>query len=149
MIQRYSPVNELMKLQEDLNRLFAEVSGHLSGGTLQGTTGWIPNVDLSEDSKEFVIRAELPGITAADLEVVLQEGQLHIRGEKKRLRHETQVRYLCLERSYGKFSRTIQLNVVLDIDAASARLHSGVLTVVLQKVVNRRRLEKIIPVETT
>jgi HSP20 family molecular chaperone IbpA len=52
-----------------------------------------------------------------------------------------------MERNYGKFSRSIQLNMVLDIDAASARLHNGVLTIVLPKRVNRRRFEKIIPVE--
>jgi HSP20 family protein len=147
MLRRYSPASELVKLQEDVNRLFAELSGHLSGATLQTTAGWVPNVDLSEDGRECIIRAELPGIAADDLQIIFREGQLHIRGEKKRLRHETQVRYLCMERNYGKFSRSIQLNMVLDIDAASARLHNGVLTIVLPKRVNRRRFEKIIPVE--
>src|SRR5262245_36674657 len=148
MISRYSPVNELIRLQEDINRLFAELSGHISGGTLQGTAGWVPNVDLSEDSNEFIVRAEVPGSTPDELQIIFNEGYLHIRGEKKRLPHETKVRYLCLERHYGKFSRTIEVNAVVDIDAAQARLHNGVLTIVLPKLANRRRSEKIIPVET-
>ncbi len=147
MIRHYSPVGELIKLQEDVNRLFAELSGHLSGATLQTTGGWVPNVDLSEDARECIIRAEVPGLTADDLQIVFQEGHLHIRGEKKRLRPETQVRYLCMERNYGKFSETIQVRMVLDMHAASARLNNGVLTIVLPKRVNRRRFEKVIPVE--
>jgi HSP20 family protein len=82
VINPYSPVNELIRLQEDINRLFAELSGHISGGTLQRTTNWIPNIDLSEDSKEFIVRAEVPGVSADDLQIVFQEGYLHIRGEK-------------------------------------------------------------------
>jgi HSP20 family protein len=148
VINPYSPVNELIRLQEDINRLFAELSGHISGGTLQRTTNWIPNIDLSEDSKEFIVRAELPGVSADDLQIVFQEGYLHIRGEKKRRPHEAKIRYLCLERNYGKFNRTIQLNGVVDIDTALARLHKGILTIVLSKLVNRRRSEKVIPVET-
>ena len=148
MINPYSPVNELIRLQEDINRLFAELSGHISGGALQGTASWVPNVDLSEDSKEFIVRAEVPGSTAEDLQIIFQEGYLHIRGEKKRLPHEHKIRYLCLERNYGKFSRTIQLNMVVHIDGALARLHNGILTIVLPKLANRRRSEKIIPVET-
>jgi len=148
MINPYSPVNELIRLQEDINRLFAELSGHISGGALQGTASWVPNVDLSEDSKEFIVRAEVPGSGSDDLQVLFQEGHLLIRGEKKRLPHPAKIRYLCLERNYGKFNRTIELNAVVDIDAALARLHNGILTIVLPKLANRRRSEKIIPIET-
>src|SRR5215831_20215810 len=147
MINPYSPVNELIRLQEDINRLFAELSGHISGGTLQGTASWVPNVDLSEDSKEFVVKAEVPGSAPSDLQIIFNEGFLHIRGEKKRLPHETKVRYLCLERHYGRFSRAIQLNAVVDIDAAQARLHNGILAIILPKLANRRRSEKIIPID--
>ena len=147
MINPYSPVNELIRLQEDINRLFAELSGHISGGTVHGTASWVPNVDLSEDSKEFIVSAEVPGSTSDDLQITFRDGHLQIRGEKKRLPHEAKIRYLCLERHYGNFSRTIQLNGVVDIDASAARLHNGILTVVLPKLTNRRRSERTIPVE--
>src|SRR5439155_7245524 len=118
MIRHYTPIIELLKLQQDINRLLGELSGEISGSALQTTANWIPNVDLSENSKEFIVKVEVPGITADYLQIVLQEGYLHISGEKKPAAHSTKVRYLCLERSYGKFDRTIYLNAAVDVNAA-------------------------------
>jgi HSP20 family protein len=144
-----SPIVELMKLQEDITQLICGLSSKFSGGLMHSGQLWSPNTDLSEDSKEIVVRAEVPGIGVSDLEVVFQEGYLQISGEKKQPNHKDKdiVRYLCLERSYGKFSRIIYLNVAVDINTASAKLHNGVLTIALPKLSNRRKQEKIIPIE--
>lgn len=147
MLKQYSPIIELLKLQQDINRLLGELSGEISGSTPQSTASWIPNIDLSENSKEFIVRVEVPGITANLLQIVLQEGYLHISGEKKQAAHNTKVRYLCLERSYGKLDRTIYLNAVVDVNTACAKLQNGILTISLPKLSNRRRLEKVIPIE--
>ena len=143
-----SPIVELMKLQEDITQLICGLSGKFSGG-LHSTQLWSPNIDLSEDSKEIVVRAEVPGITVSDLEVVFQEGYLQVSGEKKQPVHKDSdiMRYLCLERGYGRFCRTIYLNVAVDINTASAKLHAGVLTISLPKLSNRRKQEKTIPIE--
>ena|SRR2546425_11451898 len=147
MIKHYSPTIELLKLQQDINRLLGELSGEISGSTLQPRASWIPNVDLSESSKEFIVKVEVPGITSDYLQIVLQESYLHIRGEKKQAVHNTKVRYLCLERNYGKFDRSIYLNAIVGVGSASARLQNGILTIILPKLSNRRRQEKVIPIE--
>ena len=142
-----SPIVELMKLQEDITHLICGLSGTFSGELMHSTQLWSPNIDLSEDSKQIVVRAEVPGIAASALEVVFQEGYLQVSGEKRQPIHKDKVRYLCLERGYGKFCRTVYLNVVVDINTASAKLHNGVLTISLPKLSNRRKQEKIIPIE--
>jgi HSP20 family protein len=149
MIRHYSPIVELLKLKQDINRLLSELSGEISGSTLQPTASWIPNVDLSENSKEFIVKVEVPGTNSDHLQIVLQEGYLHISGEKKQDVHNTKVRYLCLERSYGKFDRIIYLNAVADVNSACARLQNGILTIILPKLSNRRRPKKVIPIEAT
>jgi HSP20 family protein len=145
MTKHSSPLSELLKLQEDISSLIRDLSEQISGS--QSTSNWIPNVDLSEDAKEFIVKVEVPGVSADHLEVVFQEGYLHLKGEKRPLAQDAQVRYLCLERTYGKFSRTIYLNFVVDINTSHARLQNGILTIVLPKLANRRKFERVIPVE--
>ncbi len=147
MIKKYSPILELNKLQEDISHLLCELSNHLSGGGLPDSGIWIPNVDLSDDHRRILIKVELPGVKKEHVQLLLQDGYLHIVGEKKPPVHHTRAHYLCLERSYGRFSRIIHLNSVVDIDAVSARMHNGVLTIVLPKLPNQRRTEKAIPIE--
>jgi len=149
MIKHYSPIIELLKLQQDISRVLGDLSGEISGSTLQPTASWLPNVDLGESSKELIVKVEVPGIAADSLQIVFQEGYLHISGEKKQAVHHAKVHYLCLERSYGKFDRTIYLNASVDVNAAFARIQNGILTIILPKLSNRRRPEKVIPIEVT
>jgi HSP20 family protein len=147
MLKTFSPLMELTKLQEDINRLLGELSNHLSGGSLHDSSKWVPNVDLSEDTRQVVIKVEIPGISKDQVQVVYQDGFVRISGEKRPAVHNIKAHYLCLERSYGKFSRIIHLNNVVDIDAVTAKLHNGILTILLPKLSNRRRAEKIIAIE--
>lgn len=147
MIKTFSPIMELTKLQEEVNRLLCELSNHLSCGSLHESGRWLPNVDLCEDSKQVVIKAELPGLSREQVQLVMHENYLRISGEKHPPVHHTKAHYHCLERSYGKFSRIIHLNSVVGTDGATARLQNGVLTIMLPKLSNRRRAEKPIPVE--
>ena len=147
MVKRNPAIAELLQLQEDLNHLLCDLTVRVSGELLGPANHWVPNIDLSEDTNEIVVKAEVPGIAQADLEIVFQEGYLQIRGDKRQPSHGDKVRYLCLERGYGKFHRTIYLTVAVDISSAKAKLAGGVLTITLPKLSNRRKQEKIIPIE--
>jgi HSP20 family protein len=147
MVKRNPAIAELLQLQEELNHLLCDLTVRVSGELLGPANHWVPNIDLSEDTNEIVVKAEVPGIAQADLEIVFQEGYLQIRGDKRQPSHGDKVRYLCLERGYGKFHRTIYLTVAVDIGSARAKLASGVLTITLPKLSNRRKQEKIIPID--
>jgi HSP20 family protein len=145
MIKRHSPFLELMKLQEDLNRMVCDLSSQWSGESLVG--GWVPNADLGEDAEKITIQVEVPGLQAGHLRAVFHGGCVQISGEKRPPVPKGEAHFLCLERSYGRFSRTIFLNASVDVDGASAHMQNGVLTIVLPKIVDRRRLERVIPIE--
>jgi HSP20 family protein len=147
MVNRNPAITELLQLQEDLNHLLCDLTVRVSGEFLGSGNHWVPNIDLSEDSSEIVVKAEVPGVAHDDLEIVFQEGYLQIRGEKRQPSHSDKVRYLCLERGYGKFYRTIYLTTAVDISAARAKLAGGVLTITLPKLSNRRKQETTIPIE--
>lgn len=147
MVSRNPAIVEILQLQEDLNHLLSDLTVRISSEFLGTANHWAPNVDLSEDADEIVVKAEIPGISQSDIEIVFQEGSLQIRGEKRRPAHQEKVRYLCLERRYGTFSRTVYLTVAVDVNAAHARLGNGVLTITLPKLSNRRKQERTIPIE--
>jgi HSP20 family protein len=147
MVKQNPAIAELLKLQEDLNHLLCDLTAQVSGEFLGPANHWVPNIDLSEDAHEIVVKAEVPGVAQSDLEIVFQEGYLQIRGDKRQPSHGDKVRYLCLERGYGKFYRTVCLTIAVDITAAKAKLAAGVLTITLPKLSNRRKQEKIIPIE--
>ncbi len=148
MRKHQSPLVELMKLQEEISRLMCDLSSQISGESYQEGGGWIPSVDLGEDSDKLVVQVEVPGITLENVQVSFQNGYLQIIGDKKPPLPIREAHYLCLERSYGRFCRVIYLNVAVDLEAAKARLKNGILTIVIPKLKDRRKLEKTIPIES-
>ena len=88
-------------------------------------------MDLAETDKEVTVTADLPGMEEKDVELVLQDGLLTLRGEK-RSETEDQDRQFS-ERYYGRFERRIPLDVEVQADKAEARFKNGVLTVTLPK----------------
>jgi len=83
MVKRNPAITELLQLQEDLNRLVCDLTVRVSGEFLGSANHWVPNIDLSEDTNEIVVKAEVPGVAQADLEIVFQEGYLQIHGDKR------------------------------------------------------------------
>jgi HSP20 family protein len=112
-------------------------------GAERGTRQWVPPVDLVEADDHFVLKADLPGLSEADVSIEVQDGALTISGERK-AEHETQERgWYRIERSFGSFSRSLTLPDGVDTDAISASFEHGVLEVRVPKPEQRkpRRVE--------
>jgi HSP20 family protein len=92
-----------------------------------------PRVDVSETDSEVKIEAELPGVDEKVVEVVLSEGRLTIKGEKKQEKEEKKKDYHLTERSYGAFSRSMRLPFEADPDQVKASFEAGVLKITLPK----------------
>jgi HSP20 family protein len=121
-------------LQTDINRVFESfwrkfdvpmVPGWNAG---IGNAG-IPPVDVRETDKALEVKAELPGMDEANVDVSVAEGALIIRGEKKLEREAEEKGYVLHERSFGRVERVVPLPDGLDLDAAEATFKNGVLTV--------------------
>lgn len=125
----------LATLQDEVNRLF----DHVFSGAQVNLTDWnaklpsAPAVDISENAKEFVIKAEIVGIPQEDIEVEVTDGNIILRGEKKNESTAEQENYLCREISYGSFYRTIALPEAANCRKAEASFKGGVMTIVVPK----------------
>jgi HSP20 family protein len=127
-----------MSLHREVNRLFDDVFRSFGESTLPGGRGMWPTVDVDETEKEYRVTAELPGLEQSDVEVLLQDGLLTIRGEKK-LESEGRNRSYS-ERFYGRFERQLSLDRDVDESAVVATFKNGVLTVTVPK--NARAIER-------
>ena len=117
-------------LQREIDRLFDDFT---RGGPSFSATELLPNMDVTESDNEIEISAELPGLEEKDVQINVADNVLTIRGEKKAEREEKDKNYRIVERSFGSFSRTLELPTGVDADAIKATIAKGVLKVVVPK----------------
>jgi HSP20 family protein len=124
-------------LQQDMNRLFNDFFRGFDvapfGASADRFGVFSPSVDIREDDKEINVKAELPGLDEKDVEVLLTDNSLTIKGEKKEDKEDKGKNYYRMERSYGSFRRVIALPQGLDPDKAKADFKNGVLSISLPK----------------
>lgn len=92
-----------------------------------------PRIDVSETEQAIELQAELPGMEEKDVDVLVQDHVLTIRGEKKLEKEEKQKNYHVVERQYGSFQRSFELPDIVDEGKIAARFDKGVLCVTLPK----------------
>ena len=92
-----------------------------------------PSVDLSEDDKEIVVKAEMPGLDPKDVDISINKGTLTLQGEKKFEDEEKKENYRRIERRYGSFYRSIPLPTEVDEDKVKAQYKKGILTITMPK----------------
>lgn len=94
---------------------------------------WVPAFDITENEKEYVVTAEIPGIDPKDLEVTLTEGILTVKGEKKHEEEKKEENYHRVERRYGSFSRSFRIPGKMMDDKVDANYKDGILKLTLPK----------------
>jgi HSP20 family protein len=102
-------------------------------GAPSSAVAFIPAVDVREEKDRFVVQADLPGVTPADIEVTAEKGILTLRGERKQEQREESAGYERIERVSGSFTRRFALPENVQADAIKARFAHGVLEVSIPK----------------
>ena len=130
---RWDPFREFARLQDRMNRVFADTYGRSSASGDEGLmTGgeWVPPVDIFENGNhELVLKAELPDMTREDIAITVDNGTLSIRGEKRLSSEVKEEQFHRIERRYGTFSRSFSLPQTVDTEKVGAEYRNGVLTV--------------------
>lgn len=137
---RWDPARELDAFQNDMNRLFDGFFGRRDG-TVDGNYAarrWIPPMDLVETEDNLVLRADLPGVDRDDIEIEVKEGVLTVSGERKAQHEEKREGFHRVERSFGRFSRSLELPKGVEAGGIQASFERGVLEVRMPKPAERR-----------
>src|ERR1700719_4404194 len=137
-VSRWSEdTDPFLQMRREMNRLFDDVFGGFGlpsalGPALRQMPA-APKIDVSETDNEIQVTAEMPGIDQNDVEVLLEDDRLIIRGEKKEEREDKDRNYHLRERVEGAFSRTLPLPFAPDPNQVKAEFKSGVMTITIPK----------------
>ena len=127
---RWSPARELVRLSDAMDRMLDESWARPAFPARAEREFRLP-LDVYTTPSEIVLTANVPGLKPEDVQVTLEGDTLSIYGEFKAPMEN--VEYIFQERSYGKFSRKLTINVPVDANKVEATFDSGVLTVTLPK----------------
>jgi HSP20 family protein len=145
-------VEPLRDLRRQMDRLFEDffTGGPLGNwlGTAGGSSAFggletMPRIDLHEEEQELCVQADVPGVKPSDVDVRLDGDMLTISGEKRMESDRKEEDYQVMERSYGRFRRTIQLPFAPDAEQVRAECQDGVLTVHVPKQAQTERSHRI------
>jgi HSP20 family protein len=130
--RRSGLMEPFQQFQREMDQLMQRFFGETSE-TSNSLITWAPRVDVEEDDKQFIVKADLPGVEAKDVEVSVIDNVLVLRGHRKEQREEKNKNYHRVERFEGQFHREIALPRGIDADHIQAKSSQGVLTVTIPK----------------
>jgi len=136
-IVRWDPFRELSTLHERLSRLVSD-----EDRLLERDFNRAPAVDVFEKGDDLVIRAELPGVKTADIDIRVENGNLVLHGERKRDVEVENAKAYKLERFHGTFTRSFVLPTTVEASKINATFADGVLEIALPKA-DRAKARKV------
>lgn len=133
---RASEQHPFLSLHREVNRLFDDVfrdfdSRLFANGRLPSFASAWPSVEIAETENQIIVTAEIAGLDEKDIDVLLDDGVLTLRGEKRSETEDTSRHFS--ERYYGRFERRIPLGVEVEQEQVAAAFKNGLLTVTLPK----------------
>jgi HSP20 family protein len=150
---RWEPAREMRSTRNDLDRLFASVFDTTTFGTAgrPAVRQFAPALDIVEAEGDYVIKADLPGVSEHDVALEVQDGILTISGQRRDEREHNHAGYHRLERASGSFSRSLSLPEGVTPEAVSASFDRGVLEIHVPKPEQRkpRKIEIAVGAEAT
>ncbi|MEO8019417.1 MAG: Hsp20/alpha crystallin family protein [Pseudomonadota bacterium] len=133
-VVRYAPWALFNRLHRDLDQTVETASPDAS---------WTPAVDIHEEAGRFVVRADLPGVKPANINVTAEKGVLTLHGERSFEKPDVESSYSRVERVSGKFVRSFTLPENVAADQITAQFKDGVLELAIPKIAKAepRRIE--------
>ncbi|KAJ3129017.1 hypothetical protein HK098_002868 [Nowakowskiella sp. JEL0407] len=102
-----------------------------------------PRLDIAEDKDTYIIRADVPGLQKEEISINVQDDILTIEGTRKNHHEEKNEKYHVVERSFGKFTRSVRLPSDVDLENTSAAIEHGVLELKIKKKEQAEQVKKI------
>lgn len=127
--ERWDPFDELTTLRNRMDRLWSRMTVEDE----PALANWSPTADVVETKDDIVIKAELPGIEAKNVDVQIENGVLSIQGERNAEKDTEEKGFRRIERSYGSFFRSFALPPNVEAEKIAATFMNGVLEVRLPK----------------
>jgi len=134
-IARWNPLRDWEEMEKRLSNVIERAIGVPNGEKKEAISvaEWSPVVDITEDEKEYVIKAEIPEMKKEEIKINVHDDVLSVSGERKYEQEEKGKKYHRVERSYGSFMRSFTLPKDADGSKIAAEYKDGVLKLHLPK----------------
>jgi HSP20 family protein len=143
---RFESLFLISRFQAELDRLFQEALQLGEGDVPLGE--WQPAIDVVETPSAVLILTELPGFSPADLRIEVRGTRILIHGTKSTILPEARrLKFHCLERGHGRFTREIHLFSPVNTHRGKARLADGLLTLEFPKIEDKRQEARVLHIE--
>src|SRR5262249_51812025 len=127
--------NWMEEARKEFDQVFHRFFGHHLAPNGEGAAAvWSPRMDISENEKSYIVKADLPGVDPKDVDISIRDGGLMIKGEKKAEREEKKVNFHRIERFQGSFYREIPMPSGVDENSITATTAKGVITITIPKM---------------
>jgi HSP20 family protein len=131
-VTTWNPLREMDEAQNRFNPFFlAGFPNRMGTGEIHSLTvaDWSPEVDISQDDHEYLLKADLPEMKKDDVRVTVEDGILSVSGERKSVKEDQKKKFHRIERSFGNFRRSFTLPEDADSTKVTAEFRDGVLKV--------------------
>ena len=128
----WNPLKEMEEAQDRFNGFFpAGFATRIGSGEIHSlaVADWSPEVDISEDDRGYLLKADLPEMKKDDVRVIVEDGILSVSGERKCQKEDEKKKFHRIERSFGTFRRSFTLPEDADSTKVTAEFREGVLKV--------------------
>ena len=134
---------EMQALRRQMNQMFEQGARSGENNDENRPHSWAPAVDVVENEHEIILHAELPGLKKDEIDIQLTGDRLTLSGERRKLSTHRGENFHRIERQYGAFGRTFEIETPIDAAQVSASYEEGVLTIRLpkQEEVKSRQIE--------
>jgi len=133
---------------ENLNQFLFECVGDESGLLAPEPITHVPPLDMFTTPADLVIEIELPGVSKDDIDITLYKNTLTVRAVKLECFEEDKINYVCMERSFGRLFRAVELPYPVDTAKIRASYDGGVLTIVMPRVEDKRNSRQKVSIES-
>jgi HSP20 family protein len=128
----WNPLREMDEAQNRFNPFFlGGFANRMGTGGIHSlaVADWSPEVDISQDDHEYLLKADLPEMKKDDVRVTVEDGILSVSGERKSEKEDQKKKFHRIERSFGTFRRSFTLPEDADSKKVTAEFRDGVLKV--------------------
>src|SRR5678810_65274 len=127
----WNQLREMEEAQNRVNRFLGGFPNRLGSGETHSlaVADWSPEIDISQDDHEYLLKADLPEMKKDDVRVTVEDGILCVSGERKSEKEDQKKKFHRIERSFGTFRRSSTLPEDADSTKVTAEFRDGVLKV--------------------
>lgn len=123
-------------------------SGDSSARKPLDTITRIPDIDMYSTVEELTIEVEMPGVKKSDIELYIHKNTLKLTAFKRETVEDKKTNYVCLERVFGRLYRSVEIPFPVNTSQIKATFKSGVLTIVIPRVEDKRSQKRNVPIES-